>query len=566
MGKNNARTATSNWQNLAQQLYPDHPDLPTRIAEMINKQGPTSEIVPAAPWSEVDAWLITYADQFQTDGRSPLASLRDFYNKHLRPWINGVHLLPFYPWSSDDGYSVINYRQVDNRYGNWQDIEALAAETRMMFDAVVNHISAGSRWFLGYLEEDPAYADFFLSLPADTDLDAVVRPRTTPLLTRFEGAAGPKWVWTTFSSDQIDLNYRNPEVFLAVLKILLGYAAHGASMIRLDAVQFLWKEIGKTSINMPEGHLIIRLLRACLDALHPEVLFVSETNVPHQENLSYFGQGHREAQIVYQFALPPLVLDALHTGETGYLATWLGGLESIPTECTFLNFLSSHDGVGVRPIEGILPQPRVDGLVELTRRGGGEVGVRSSGAGTVPYELNTTWFSLMETGHTPDQAVARHLASHAIMLAVRGIPAIYALSLVGARSDQASYVETGRARSLNRTRLTIEDLTRELADPQSISARVKDGLENMLRWRSASPAFHPDAPQAILDTPQGVLGIERGSSSIRARVYVNVSSVPIAVNWPGSDWVGFEVAPATGAATIMIGPWDSVWLRKDSPA
>ncbi|MCP4306849.1 MAG: sugar phosphorylase [bacterium] len=556
--------ATPTWQQLACDFYPDHPDLVVRISAMLanNPRRPRSK--PAQAWSEQDAWLITYADQFQTHGQTPLASLHDFHSKHLRPWINGVHILPFYPWSSDDGYSVIDYHEVDGRYGTWDDIEALSSEARLMFDAVVNHASAGSRWFLGYLGDDPAYADFFVDLPPDTNLDTVIRPRTTPLLTRFETGNGAKWVWTTFSADQVDLNYRSPDVFLAVLDVLLAYAAHGATMIRLDAVQFLWKEVGASSINMPQGHAAIQLLRACLDVSYPDVLFVTETNVPHLENIQYFGKGKREAQVVYQFALPPLVLDALHTGSTDLLATWLRDLEPIPRGCTFLNFLSSHDGVGVRPVEGILPQSRVEDLVELTRQGGGQVGVRSIGTATAPYELNTTWFSLMETRHTPDQAIARHLVSHAIMLALRGIPAIYALSLVGARSDQTGYAETGRARSLNRTRMQTEDLAHQLADPQSISARVKTGFEDMLRWRAASPAFHPDTPQAVIDTPQGILGIERGHGSHRARVYVNVSSSEITIDWPGPGWVGFEVAPAAGDATITVGPWDSVWLRKDT--
>ncbi len=555
---------TQKWEELARDFYPDQPDFVARISGLLAKPSKQPQPKPVTPWSEHDAWLITYADQFQTHGQTPLASLHDFHTKHLRPWINGVHILPFYPWSSDDGYSVIDYHKVDDRYGDWNDIESLATDTRLMFDAVVNHASAGSRWFLSYLSDDPAYADFFVDLPPDTDLSDVVRPRTTPLLTRFEGATGPKWVWTTFSADQVDLNYRNPEVFLAVLEVLLRYAAHGAAMIRLDAVQFLWKEVGASSINMPQGHAAIQLLRACLDTRYRDILLVTETNVPHLENISYFGDGKREAQIVYQFALPPLVLDALHTGQTDLLATWLGELENIPVGCTFLNFLSSHDGVGVRPVEGILPQSRVDDLVDLTRKGGGEVGVRSIGATTVPYELNTTWFSLMETGHTQDEAIARHLVSHAIMLALRGIPAIYTLSLVGGRSDQVGYEETGRARSLNRTRLQTEDLAHRLADPQSVSARVKTGLENMLRWRAGSPAFHPDSPQAVLDTPHGVLGIERGNGSHRARVYVNVSSEVATIAWPGPDWVGFEVAPAAGAATITVGPWDSIWLRKDT--
>jgi glycosidase len=452
---------------------------------------------------------------------------------------------------------------VDPRYGTWADVEGLAGDARVMFDAVINHVSAGSRWFLSYLEGDPAYRDFFISLPPETDLSKVVRPRTNPLLTPFETSEGTAWVWTTFSADQIDLNYRSPELFLHVLGVLLDYAAPGASMIRLDAVQFLWKEVGASSINLPQGHQVIQLLRACLDQIYADVIIVTEANVPHLENVSYFGGGDREAQMIYQFPLPPLVLDALHTGDVELLATWLRALDSVPEGRTFLNFLSSHDGVGVRPVEGILPQSRVNDLVKLTRDGGGQVGVRTVGADTAPYELNTTWFSLMETGYGVSDAIDRHLASHAIMLALRGIPAIYALSLVGGRSDQAGFDQTGRARSLNRTRFATEQLAVDLADPASIASRVIHGLEKMLRWRSGTAAFHPDSPQTVLDTPRGVLGIERGTANVAARVYVNVTSEPVDVVWPGAGWVGNEVAPIGGAATITVGPWDSIWLRKD---
>lgn len=550
------------WSTLLEYLYPDHPDLSTTVGEVLERHT-RPRTIRQGPWSEADAWLITYADQFRTTGSSPIESLQKFYHRHLSPWINGVHILPFYPWSSDDGYSVIDYTEVDPRYGTWDDVAGLARDARVMFDAVINHASAGSRWFLGYLAGDPEYRDFFVSLPPGTDLSSVVRPRTSPILTPFETSEGTEWVWTTFSADQVDLNYRNPEVFLKVLGLLLDYATHGASMLRLDAVQFLWKEIGESSINMPKGHLVIQLLRACLDEVYPDVVIVTETNVPHRENISYFGGGHREAQMVYQFALPPLVLDALHTGEVELLASWLRALDPLPRGCTFLNFLSSHDGVGVRPVEGILPQERVAALVELTRSGGGRVGVRAIGNDTAPYELNTTWFSLMETGYTPPDGVARHLASHAIMLALRGVPAIYAMSLVGARSDQAGFAETGHARSLNRTRFETEELAAAFADPASIAAKVTTGLEKMLRWRSASPAFHPDSPQTIVETPPGVLGIERGDQGSLARVYVNVTGDPVEVAWPGGDWVGNEVAPPVGAATILLGPWDSAWLRKD---
>lgn len=551
------------WSTLLKQVYPDQPDLADEVRKLLDTHNRARPVATGGSWSEHDAWLITYADQFRTQGSTPLASLRRFYNAHLRPWVNGIHILPFYPWSSDDGYSVIDYSEVDPRYGTWEDVEGLAGDARVMFDAVINHVSAGSRWFLAYLAGDPKYEHYFMSISPDTDLGRVVRPRTSPLLTPFETANGTAWVWTTFSADQVDLNYRSPELFLEILTVLLDYASRGASMIRLDAVQFLWKEIGETCINLPQGHVVIQLLRACLDEIYPDVVIVTETNVPHHENVSYFGEDNREAQMVYQFPLPPLVLDALHTGEVDLLASWLHELDPIPDGCTFLNFLSSHDGVGVRPVEGILPDERVEALVDLTRKGGGEVGVRTVGEHIAPYELNTTWFSLMETGYAPDEAVARHLASHAIMLALRGIPAIYALSLVGARSDHAQFDRTGRARSLNRTRFATEELAATLADPASIAAKVTSGLEAMLRWRSSSPAFHPDSPQIVLETPPGVLGVERGSDSSLARVYVNVTSQPVEVPWPGSGWVGNEIAPQGGAATIIMGPWDSMWLRKD---
>jgi sucrose phosphorylase len=548
------------WSELLRALYPGHPDLAAQVERLLAAH--TGRTATGPPWSQADAWLITYADQFQTAGQAPLVSLNRFYRDHLAPWINGIHILPFYPWSSDDGYSIIDYSAVDPRYGTWHDVETLASNTRAMFDAVINHVSAGSRWFLGYLEGDPEYDDFFIALPPETDLSAVVRPRTSPLLTAYESHQGTIWVWTTFSADQVDLNYRSGRVLLAVLGVLLDYARRGASMIRLDAVQFLWKEVGASCINMPQGHQVIQLLRAIMDEVYPGVVFVTETNVPHRENISYFGGQQREAQMVYQFALPPLVLDALHTGSVDTLKSWINDLDPLPTGCTYLNFLSSHDGVGVRPVESILSEARINDLLELNERGGGLIGARSVGRHTKPYELNTSWFSLMETGYDPSQAVLRHLASHAIMMALRGIPAIYALSMVGASNDQAEYHRTGRPRSLNRTRFATENLESQLADRNSITSQVLSGIERMLRIRSSSPAFHPDSPQRVLVTPPGVLGIERGASDYCARVYVNVVQTEVAVADPGPDWQrhGLERGPTTGP--LELGPWSSIWLTK----
>lgn len=510
---------------------------------------------------EHTAYLISYPDQFIISNGAPLAGLRRFHRKHLRPWISGIHILPFYPWSSDDGYSVIDHTRVDPRYGTWEDITQLSADADLMFDAVVNHVSTSHPWFNEYLAGNPGFDDYFISLDPGTDLSEVVRPRATPLLTRFNRRGQPVWVWTTFSADQVDLNYRCPEVFLAVLEVLLHYARQGATMIRLDAVQFLWKEVGTASITMPQSHDIIRLLRSYLDEAYPDVAFVTETNVPHQDNLRYLGDGRREAQMVYQFALPPLVLDAMNRGEATILAGWARHLSEPPPGTTYFNFLSSHDGVGVRPVEDMLPPENIASLVELTRNSGGDVGVRNVGKAMRPYELNATWFSLMAVGHTEEEAIARHLASHAVMFALQGVPAIYALSFTGTTNDRALYTATSNARSLNRTKFDLDRLDAELADPTSTAARIMSGMKSLLELRVATPAFHPEAQQRILETPPEVIGIERGlPGRAQARVYVNFAGKKMQVPLTEPGWRA--VTPGGPNDTITLDPWESVWLRR----
>ncbi len=480
-----------------------------------------------APWNEQDAWLITYADQFRAPGEPPLRTLDRFLARHLEPEINGVHVLPFYPWTSDDGFSVTDYLAVDEAFGTWADVEHLAARRRLMVDAVVNHMSAGSEWFQRFLAGDPEFAGFFRTADPAADLAAVVRPRTSPLLHRFDGAAGPQWVWTTFSADQVDLDYGNPAVLLRVVDVLLSYAARGAGVIRLDAIAFLWKEEGTTSLHLPQTHRAVELMRAAVDACYPEVVFITETNVPHAENVAYFGDGAvREAQAVYQFPLAPLTLHAFLTGDATVLAEWAAGLELAVPATTFFNFLASHDGVGVRPAEGLLARAEIDALAARSLAAGGQVGMRALPDGSeAPYELNCTWFDLVGHGLAAEAAVARHLATHAVMLALRGIPGIYAHSLFGSSNDQSGYEESGVKRRLNREKLDLASLEARLGDPGTRAHRVMAGMRAMLATRRLHPAFHPDADQRILDTPRHVFAVERiAATGERARVTVDVTS------------------------------------------
>lgn len=564
-----ATKARSERERLLAEIY--GPDVADRMAPSVEDVLAGHEArraeAPTELWTERDVWCITYPDQFQRPGIAPLSTLAAFLDTHLVGLINGVHVLPFFPSTSDEGFAIADHDAVDPRLGSWEDIEAISSRWRLMVDAVVNHASVQGRWFEAWRSGDPAFSDFFRTADPDVDLSRVVRARRHPLLTAFDTAAGQRWVWTTFSADQADLDYRNPEVLIRVLEVVLGYAAHGADVIRLDAVGFLWKEEASPSIHLPQTHRIIQFLRACLGTCYPGVVVITETNVPHEENLSYLGAaGVKEAHAVYQFPLPPLTLHAFATQDATRLAAWLDALEEPRQGTSYLNFLSSHDGVGLRPLEGLIDPADVDLLTAQAEGNGGLVSLRAAAKGTTaPYELNATWFDLIRGPTTGEDALARHLASHAVMLAARGIPALYVQSLLAAENDTAGAATTGRARAINRRRFVdIDALEAELGDPASRAARSLTALGQMIDLRTASRAFHPDARQAILDTPPAVLGIARSSSSgpasaAGARVYVNVAGHPVKIVGEKGPVRGGHRWRADGG-TLELGPWGNAWI------
>lgn len=555
-------TTEPQWSALLRELYGDVAAPYDRIETILDAHAAADR--HDVQWSEQDAWVISYPDQFRRAGEPPLATLGDLYTRRLRQFVNGIHILPFFPWTSDDGYSVSDYAQVDEAYGTWDDIESLGSEARIMVDAVVNHMSAQSEWFRRWQADDPEYREFFRTADPNADLSNVVRAREHPLLTPFETAGGTRWVWTTFSADQVDLNFANPEVLARITEVLLGYAAHGASMIRLDAICFLWKDEATPSIHLPQTHKVVQFLRACLDITYPDVGLISETNVPHAENISYLGNGSvPEAQAVYQFTLPPLVFYSYLAGDATLLADWARNLDPPPAKTTFLNFLASHDGVGVRPLEGILPLSEVNRMADAVRSRGGLVNSRTLPTGeSSPYELNATWYDMVRGDSGGDDALERHLGSHAIMLAMRGIPAIYVHSFFASSNDYAGVAATGAARSINRHKFDpVEDLLQELDDADSRAARCLNAMAELLETRREQPAFHPDVPQRIVDTPATVLGVERYQENGTAvRVYVNVSGNDAAIADSG-DLLLARRADVSGE-TITLGPWGQAWVRR----
>ena len=558
-------TRRAAWLPLLVDVYgePGAQSIAGEVVELLDMHRRPERKPTADRWTERDVWLITYPDQFQQPGTPPLRALHAFLHGHLRGLCNGVHILPFFPSSSDEGFSILDYTAVDSSYGDWTDIEAIALHWRLMVDAVVNHCSAGSEWFAAWRADDPAFRNLFRTADPNADLSAVVRAREHPLLTRYATARGDEWVWTTFSPDQVDLDFRNPLVLVRVLEVILSYAAHGADVIRLDAIGFIWKEETAASIHLPQTHRIIQFLRACLDDAYPEVVVITETNVPHEENISYFGDSDQpEAHAVYQFPLPPLTLHAFSHGDATVLGGWLRALETPVPDTTFLNFLASHDGVGLRPLEGLVGDADVAALVTQTETNGGSVNRRTTDNGiSVPYELNATWFDLIRGPTAGEAALNRHLASYAIMLALRGIPAIYVHSLLGSENDTEAVAADGQARSINRRRFTdLDALEQLLGDPTTREARSLAGIGDLVRWRTSSSAFHPDADQSILATPASVLGISRRHhSGAAARVYVNVAEDPVTIEDPGGYSVrghNFELLPDG----VRLGPWGNVWI------
>jgi glucosylglycerate phosphorylase len=520
--------------------------------------------------SQKDAFLITYPDQLREPPKTPLACLAGFCSRHLKEVTPCIHILPFFPYSSDDGFSVIDYRQVDPQDGGWQDITSLQQDFRLMVDGVFNHISAQSAWFKAFLRDDPVYKDFFIVVEDSPDLSQVVRPRALPLLTRFETPSGPKQVWTTFSTDQIDLNFKNPQVLLEILDILLFYVSQGAEFIRLDAIAYLWKEIGTPCIHLPQAHQVIQLFRAVLDQLAPYVYLITETNVPHTENLSYFGNGQNEAQLVYNFALPPLVLDAIRKGQGSTLSEWASGL-ALPTEkVTFFNFLASHDGIGLNPARGILADTDIAALVQQTLDHGGFVSYKNNPDGLQsPYELNINYFDAL-SNPTGDELltlqVDRAIAAHAVLFSLGGVPAIYFHSLFGSRGWRDGALQTGRSRTINRQKLGRLELENQLAEPQTLRSQVFNKLSHLLEIRSSLPAFDPYGSQKVLDCGKPFFTLLRSSTDGISQVLclVNLSSQSQTAHLPAGYQPRIELitgGSVDSANSIQLQPYQVCWFQ-----
>ncbi len=523
-------------------------------------------------WSEKDVYLITYGNSILSDSAKPLKVLYEFLVKYLKNVVSTVHILPFFPYSSDDGFAVIDYKRVNSELGDWQDIKKISKQFDLMADLVINHISSESEWFQQFLDNKKPGCDYFITAEEEDDLNKVVRPRSSSLLREIKTKDGYKNVWCTFSHDQIDLDFSNPEVLLEFIKILKFYIGQGVRVIRLDAIAFIWKKIGTSCINLSETHEIVKVFRLLIERYFPRVLFITETNVPNIENLKYFGNSN-EAHIIYNFSLPPLLLHAMWAGTSEHLVRWSMSLPPAPANCTYLNFTASHDGIGLRPAEGILANETIDSLAEGMQQFGGKVTMRSiTDAGERPYELNITWMDAMKGTHVgkDNYQIERFLCSQTVMLGLEGIPAFYIHSLLAGENDYEKLSVTNHNRAINRGQWDFEEIDHRLSDYTSKLCKIFHDLKRLISIRSKQAAFHPDATQFTLHLGNALFGFWRQSVDREQSIFaihnvtekdqpLSLANINLICTDTWIDLIEWDVIDLS-AETIILKPYQCLWI------
>ncbi len=538
---------------------------------------------PEDRFTQKDAVLITYGDLIKDRLEKPLETLEKICEGYFKDAFNTIHILPFFPYSSDRGFAVIDFRQVDPNLGRWDDINRMHDHFRLMFDGVFNHISSKSYWFQEFLNGNPDYADFFTTYSEkrkvpEKKLSKLLRPRTSEVLTKYTTYRGGKYVWTTFSPDQVDLKFQNPKVLLKMTEIMLYYVRRGADMVRLDAVTFLWDEPGTSGAHLWQTHLIIKMLREILDQVAPHVAIITETNVPHADNISYFGNGSDEAQMVYNFALPPLILHTILTGDCSRLSDWAGKLVNPSETTTFFNFLDSHDGIGVLGVKGILTDNEIEQLGSKTEEHGGLLSYKKEPDGSESlYELNITSYSAMNrenSGESVDIQNRRYIAARSIPLALIGVPGVYLHGLLGSKNDIDTVKNGEEKRSINRVILSKKRLIEQFQDPTTSASVISSRISFMISKRAEEKAFHPRSSQKVLFLSHKVFSLIRKSSDGKERVLTltNISDNNQEIQVPlellegetgkfRDIFTGKTFTGKNGRLTIILEPYRVYWLK-----
>ncbi|MCJ7771766.1 MAG: sugar phosphorylase, partial [Desulfobacterales bacterium] len=326
-----------------------------------------------------------------------------------------------------------------------------------------------------------------------------------------------------------------------------------------------WKEIGTNCIHHQKTHEMVQLFRKILNVVAPGTILLTESNVPHNENISYFGDGQNEAQMVYNFTLPSLLLYSFSFEQFDIFSTWAKGLNVASNENTFYNFTASHDGIGVRPLEGILNNDEIKRLCELVKNNGGGVSYKKNPDKTEsPYELNITYVDALFKKRKDTYHVQRFLAAQAIQYVLPGVPATYIHSLLGSRNWQEGVKHTKRLRTINREKLLFDDVAGELNDPNSFRSRVFYPYIEMIKIRKEQKAFHPNSDFNILDMNKEVFAIKRfcDDQAIYALTNISPRRVGVSLREPKIKSQMKDIVTGQKVITdsIELNPYQYMWL------
>ncbi|MDC3106567.1 alpha-amylase family glycosyl hydrolase [Candidatus Pelagibacter sp.] len=519
--------------------------------------------------SEKTSVVISYGDSlYSKKQKFFIKNFNSFYQKKLINYFNTIHFLPFYPSSSDSGFAVKDYYKVDDRIGSWSDIKKISKKSDIMADIVINHSSARGIWFKNFLKKKRPGKDYFLTVDANFDTSKVIRPRDHKLLKKINIFNKTDYLWRTFSPDQIDLNFKNPAVLIRFIKIMINLINHGVTIFRLDAVGYLWKESATKCINLKQTHEIVKLLRIICKVLKVQTLIVTETNLPEKENLSYFGKDD-EANWIYNFSLPPLLIHAFLFENSFYLNKWSKKLPKLKIENSYLNFLASHDGIGIRPTEGIFDNLTLRKFLKRLKKNGSKFSFRKiQNKSKKIYEANITIFDALKKSNFDEigkYSLDRYMSAHAIMFSLEGIPAVYFNSLFGTSNDEAKFIISGNNRDINRYKWNLDRIQNQLKNKKSKQSIFFKRITDLLVSRRNQKAFHPNASRHTLSLGSKIFSFKRISIDRKQTIVciTNLSSKNQSpkLNKNYHNWknlLGHKISIKKNL--LILKPFETVWL------
>jgi len=584
----------------------DHSLIKEQFCELIaeaQNRFPVDNTIEEWGWSQRQVALICYGDHIRSRDphKTPLQALGEFCRQQFQEEVFSqltVHLLPIYqsPYK-DGGFDIADPFAVNPAMGNWDDVRSIRQDFQVAVDFVANHLSIASEWFERYMHDDPLYKNFFIGFD-DQDavrhfereyLPKIYRPRPhNPLIAVTKPDGSTRWVYMTFSDHQADVNYSNPFVFLKMLEVLLFYILQGVSMVRLDAIPYLWKEWGTACAHHPKTHALMQLLRLANDLLNPAVKLLAESMEPLADSMRYLStEQEAKAHLAYNFVPCGVIPHSLFTENASIFQR---NLQNFLPPGKGVNWAVvcglTHDGSSINPCrapksvagEAVLDEEQIDAIAQYyAEHGYREIEVRSALGPNNPQYIPSDYIQMFtdthhekprfvnyktivdEQGQTHkivyeaistyaslfDQDPAKIVAALGMALALPGIPFTYFTLPFAGLNDFVYYLQTANPRELNRGRVFLEDVMQNLVDQESLTHKVFSVYKKLLRLRVSYPAFHPDGAliplpadnktiisflRASVDKTQYILIVQNVSSAKQEIDIVLAGDIPVTVN------------------------------------